>query len=71
MQVDAQKMQRNSDNLVYMTRYPLVIIVCFTFLFNYIGFSFLAGVAIFAIAFGINIILTRISARLQKRYMEC
>lgn len=71
VQVDAQKMQRNSDNLVYMTRYPLVIIVCFTFLFNYIGFSFLAGVAIFAIAFGINIILTRISARLQKRYMEC
>jgi hypothetical protein len=54
-----------------MTRYPLIIIVCFTFLFNYIGFSFLAGVAIFAIAFGINIILTRISARLQKRYMEC
>ena len=71
VQVDAQKVQYNAYNLVYLTRYPLVIVVCFIFLFSYLGVSFFAGVAIFVIAFAINIVLTKISARLQKRYMEC
>jgi ABC-type multidrug transport system fused ATPase/permease subunit len=62
--VDAEKVQQNSYNMVYLTRYPLVILVCFYFLFYYLGYAFFAGIAIFFIAFVINIVLTRISARL-------
>ena len=54
-----------------MTRYPLVIFVCFVLLFQYLGLTFFAGLGVFVLAFLINIVLTRISAKLQKRYMEC
>lgn len=64
VQVDAEKVQQNSYNMVYLTRYPLVIVVCFYLLFYYLGYAFFAGIAIFVIAFVINIVLTRISARL-------
>ncbi len=64
-------MQYSAFSFVYLTRYPLVILVCFVFLFSYLGISFFSGVGIFAIAFGINVVLTKISARFQKRYMEC
>jgi ABC-type transport system involved in cytochrome bd biosynthesis fused ATPase/permease subunit len=63
VQVDAEKVQWNSHNLIYLTRYPLIIAVCFCFLFYYLGYAFFAGIAIFLIAFLINIFLTRISAR--------
>jgi hypothetical protein len=48
-----------------------VIFSCFIFLFNFLGLSFLSGVGVFAVAFLINIFMTRLSARLQKRYMAC
>jgi uncharacterized membrane protein len=64
VQVDAQKVQYSAYNIVYLTRYPLIILVCFVFLFLYLGVSFFAGVGIFVIAFVINIGLTKLSARL-------
>jgi uncharacterized membrane protein len=64
VQVDAQKVQYSAYNIVYLTRYPLIILVCFVLLFVYLGVSFFAGVAIFFIAFVINIGLTKLSARL-------
>jgi len=59
VQVDAQKMQMISENLAYMAKYPIVFIVCFTLLSNYIGPSFLAGLGVFAIAFIINSFMSK------------
>jgi hypothetical protein len=58
VQVDAQKVQYSAYNIVYLTRYPLIIFVCFVLLFIYLGVSFFSGVGIFIIAFIINIGLT-------------
>jgi hypothetical protein len=58
-----------AENTVYLSRYPIVIVTCFTFLFYFMGASALSGVAIFGLAFLTNIILTKISARLQEKYM--
>jgi len=69
VQVDAQKVATTAENMVYLFRYPIVILSCFTFLFYFLGFSFLSGVAIFGIAFVTNILLTKLSAKLQKKYM--
>jgi hypothetical protein len=71
VQVDAFKIQNSAFNISYLTSYPLVIITCFVFLFYYLGISFFSGVGIFVIAFVINLVLTKISAKLQKKYMEC
>jgi hypothetical protein len=48
-----------SENLAYMAKYPIVFIVCFTLLSYYIGASFLAGLAVFLIAFLINSFLSK------------
>ncbi|TNV86168.1 hypothetical protein FGO68_gene2272 [Halteria grandinella] len=71
VQVDALKIMSSSEGLCGFTRYPLIFIGCFIYLFRMIGVSFLAGLAVFAIAFIINIFLTRCSSRLQKKFMEC
>jgi positive regulator of sigma E activity len=63
VQVDAEKVKWNSYNLVYLTRYPLVILVCFIFLFHYLGYVFFVGIAMFGVALGINIALNRLSAK--------
>jgi len=71
VQVDARKVATTAENMVYLLRYPIVILSCFTFLFYFLGLSFLSGIAVFAIAFVTNVMLTRLSAKLQQRYMEC
>ncbi len=55
-----------SENLAYIARYPLVFVICFAFLFYYLGVSFFAGIAIFIIAIVVNTFLSRMMARLQK-----
>lgn len=69
IQVDAAKIQYIPENLIYVSRYPVVIVGCFIMLFDYIGISFLAGVAVFVVAFFVNTYLTKISANLQGKYM--
>ena len=64
IQTDAEKIKTLNEYLTYVIRYPLTIVVCFTLLFLYIHLSFLAGVAVFLLAFIVNIILSQITARL-------
>ena len=51
-------------------RLPFVILICFTVLFVYLGYSFFSGIAIFIVTFFTNLYLSRISARLQKEFMR-
>ena len=64
VQVDAAKLVYAGNKVVYLTRYPFIIAVCFTLLFHYLGLSFFSGVATFIIAFSVNAFLTSISVRL-------
>ena len=70
VQVDSRKMQMLSETLAYTTRYPLIIVLSFIFLFYFIGLSFLAGLGVFVLAFVINLALMRVAAYLQKQYMK-
>jgi ABC-type multidrug transport system fused ATPase/permease subunit len=51
-------------------RLPVLLLICFTILFVYLGVSFLAGILVFVVAFFVNLTLGRIQARLQKAYMK-
>ena len=54
MQVDANKLQLLSGQAPGVMRLPILLAVCFAFLFYYLKWSVLAGVAVFAITFWIN-----------------
>jgi len=45
---------------------PLTALVCFIFLFSYLGVSFLAGMAVFIVGIFTNVNLARLLARFQK-----
>lgn len=49
---------------------PVLLVICFIVLFVYLGYSFLAGVAVFLVAFLVNLHLGRVTARFQKMYMK-
>lgn len=58
-----------SENLASTARLPIVLVVCTTFLFYYLGLSFFSGVGVYVVAFVFNLLLSKIQARLQKVYM--
>lgn len=64
VQVDAMRLQMFSQTLPYVMKLPLLLVVCFIILFAYLGKSFLAGIAIFGIAFITNLSLGRAQAKL-------
>jgi hypothetical protein len=70
VQVDAMKLQMFSQTLPYVMKLPLLLVICFIILFAYLGKSFLAGIAIFILAFVTNLSLGRIQAKLQKVFMR-
>jgi ABC-type transport system involved in cytochrome bd biosynthesis fused ATPase/permease subunit len=70
VQVDANKLALLSQTLPTVMKLPILLIICFVVLFIYLGWSFLAGVAVFLVAFFINAHLGRASAKLQKQYMK-
>lgn len=53
-----------SENLASIAKLPLVLLVCFSILFFYLGVSFFVGIGIFIIAFVINAFLGKTSAML-------
>lgn len=53
-----------SENLASVAKFPLVLVICFTMLFYYLGWSFMSGIAVFVIAFLINVTLGKINAQL-------
>jgi hypothetical protein len=50
---------------------PIILVAGFYFLYQYLGWVFLVGLAVFLIGFLSNLCLTRKNARLQKSYMLC
>jgi hypothetical protein len=64
VQVDAAKIMHFSEGLVGLTRYPLIFVICFSYLYSLIGLSFLSGLGVFGVAFAFNIVITKIQARL-------
>ena len=71
VQVDALKLQFLSTQAPMVMQLPILIIVCFVFLFYYLQWSFIAGAVVFVITFLVNTCVSRKSARLQKKYMPC
>lgn len=53
-----------STTLPYVLRLPVLLLICFTILFVYLGVSFFAGMLVFMVAFFVNLSLGRIQARL-------
>jgi ATP-binding cassette subfamily C (CFTR/MRP) protein 2 len=70
VQVDANKLAMLSSSLPGVMKLPILLIICFVVLFIYLGWSFLAGVAVFIVAFFFNAHLGRASAKLQKVFMK-
>ena len=70
VQSDAVRMQILTQQAPMMLRLPYIILVCFFFLFYYLGLSFLSGIVIFIITFVSNTYLARVSARIQKELMK-
>jgi hypothetical protein len=58
------------ENLLLLSRYPLIILVCLVFLFHYLGFSFFSGLATFGLAFLVNFFVTKATVKLQEVYMQ-
>ena len=59
VQVDALKLQFLSSQAPGVMRLPILIVLCFVILFYYLKWSFLSGIFVFAITFGINTKLGR------------
>lgn len=53
-----------------MATLPFTLIICFIFLFSYLGITFFAGLFVFALSLVVNIALSRCNARNQRRYMK-
>jgi len=51
-------------------RLPILLLLSFAILFYYLGLSFFAGLLICGIAFWVNLVVGRISARYFKRFMK-
>lgn len=49
---------------------PFTLILCFSFLFKYLGVSFLAGIGVFVLSLLVNISISRCNAKNQKKYMK-
>lgn len=49
---------------------PFTLTLCFTFLFYYLGVSFLAGIGVFILSLLVNISISRCNAKNQKKYMK-
>ena len=48
----------------------MLLVVCFVILFYYLKWSFMAGIAVFALTFWTNTKLAQAQARVQKAYMR-
>ncbi len=59
VQVDALELQLLSSQAPMMLRLPILIVLCFSILFYYLGWSFLAGIVCFVITFFVNVSLSR------------
>ncbi|CDW86515.1 atp-binding cassette superfamily [Stylonychia lemnae] len=70
IQVDAQKLNIISENLATVLKQPVLLITCIVLLFHYMGSSFLAGVAVTAAAFCVNLFVNKFSTRYQTAYMK-
>ena len=63
-------MQYLSAQLPAVATLPFTLTLCFGFLFYFLGISFLAGLAVFVLSLMMNVSLSRVLARFQKRYMK-
>ena len=57
VQVDCQKLWLIGENLASNVKLPVIIIVCFSILFYYLGWTFFCGIGVFFIAFIVNMVL--------------
>ena len=49
---------------------PITLVICFTFLFYYLGLTFFSGIVVFIFSVFCNICLSKILAKYQKQYMS-
>lgn len=63
VQVDAQKMNYLANQLPAVATLPFTLLMCFGFLFYYLGVSFFAGLGVFVIGMLANVSLSRCLAR--------
>mmetsp|Transcript_24839 Transcript_24839/g.17548 ORF Transcript_24839/g.17548 Transcript_24839/m.17548 type:complete len:109 (+) Transcript_24839:546-872(+) len=69
VQVDAMKLYWLSTIAPTVFKLPPLLLVCFIFLFIWLGWAFFSGVIVFIITFYFNMKISKISARWQKVYM--
>lgn len=70
VQVDSNKLYFLSAQLPSVCTLPFTITLCFTLLFQYLGFSFLSGLGVFILSMLFNVALSRILSKFQKAYMK-
>lgn len=70
VQVDAMKMYWLSTIAPQIFKLPPLLLVCFIFLFYWLGYAFFAGVAVFVFTFFFNMKISKTSAKWQKTYMQ-
>ena len=71
IQVDVNKLNFLCYQSAALIKLPLILVVGFWFLYDYLGLVFLVGIGVFFIGFICNLCVSRFNAKLQKRYMEC
>ena len=70
VQVDSMKMQWLSQQAPQVMRLPILIILSYSILFYFLGWTFISGLVITVITFYVNIGLSRYAARLQRVFMK-
>ena len=71
IQVDVNKLNFLCYQSSGLIKLPLILVVGFWFLYDYLGLVFLVGIGVFFLGFISNMCVSRVNARLQKRYMQC
>ena len=71
IQVDVNKLNFLCYQSSGLIKLPLILIVGFWFLYDYLGLVFLVGIGVFLLGFICNMCVSRVNAKFQKRYMHC
>ena len=64
------KIRGFSENVANLSKLPFVFFICFTYLFYYLGYSLLSGIAVFLISMYTNWQFGKIGIKLYKAYMK-
>jgi ABC-type transport system involved in cytochrome bd biosynthesis fused ATPase/permease subunit len=63
VQVDALNLQELAQSLPTIAAMPMTLLICFIFLFKYLGLTFFCGIMIFILSIICNIWLSKLLAK--------